>query len=233
MIPEEIIEAKSRDEFGAIISKKIIEILVNRIEESGECFFAVSGGSTPMPVYKNLINTRAENVVDWSKVHLFFIDERCVPRYDKKNNFKSCFDAWLTYFPEIKSHRIEGWNNPREAASNYENEIKSIIKKKNGIPQLDLIFMGMGEDGHVASIFPENEDHKSLDSLVEDIFVESKNMYRITMTMQILNNSKNRIIGILGDKKRMIFNDLLNSNYKNYPSAKLLSSNSNDTWILY
>ena len=91
----------------------------------------------------------------------------------------------------------------------------------------------MGEDGHVASIFPENEDHKSLDSLVEDIFVESKNMYRITMTMQILNNSKNRIIGILGDKKRMIFNDLLNSNYKNYPSAKLLSSNSNDTWILY
>ena len=138
-----------------------------------------------------------------------------------------------SYFPEIKSHRIEGWNNAREAASKYENEIKSIIKKKNGIPQLDLIFMGMGEDGHVASIFPENEDHNSLDCLVEDIYVESKSMYRVTMTLQILNNSKNRIIGILGDKKRMIFNNLLNSNYKNYPIAKLLSSNSKDTWILY
>ena len=129
MITGEIIEVKSGDSFGTIISHKIIEIITETIEEKGECFMAVSGGSTPLPVYEKLVSSKNQNTLDWSRVHLFFIDERCVPENDKENNFKSCFDSWLNNFPEIKHYRIEGWIEPKLAASIYENRVESIIKK--------------------------------------------------------------------------------------------------------
>lgn len=232
MISGDIIYTDSLNKFGVVISQRIIDVLSKTIQKHNKCFMAVSGGSTPLSVYKKLIDRKYSDALDWTKVHLFFIDERCVSKNDNDNNFKSCFDAWLHCFPEIKFHRIEGWIEAEEAALKYEKDIKSILDIRNGIPQFDLIFMGMGEDGHIASLFPEYVFENKTNRYVEDIYVKSEKMDRITMTIPILNNAKNRIIGIIGEKKRQIFKDLLNSDYKNYPIAKLLSSDTKDTWVI-
>lgn len=232
MITGDIIYTESLVEFGIIISQKMISIISQIIDKRSKCFMAVSGGSTPLPVYKIFRHRKHQNTIDWSKIHVFFLDERCVPISDKENNFKLCFDNWLKYYSEINYHRIEGWLSPEEAAAKYEREIKTVIDNKNGLPQFDLIFMGMGEDGHIASLFPEYDFAKKTNRFVENIHVKSKNMDRITMTLPILNNAKNRIFGVIGEKKKQILVDLLKADFKNYPVAELLSSSAKDTWVV-
>lgn len=232
MITSDIIHTKSINEFGVVISQKIVNIISKTIYKYNKCFMAVSGGSTPLPVYRTLIKKSLCNTLDWSKLHLFFIDERCVPIDDAKNNFNACHNAWLNHFPEIIHYRIKGWSDSKAAAMEYEKKIKSIFNLNNAVPRFDLIFMGIGEDGHIASLFPEYKFGNSRDQLVEKIYVKSKNMDRISMTIPLINNAKNRIIGIIGEKKRQIFWDLMKSNYKNYPVAQLLVSNSKDTWVI-
>lgn len=232
MIKGEIIYTNNSEEFGIEISNIIIKIIDDCITDKGQCFMAVSGGSTPIPVFKALTGKNNQNIIKWSGVHVFFIDERCVPNDHQDNNFNSCYELWLQHYPEIKYYRIKGWLDPIKAAQQYENETLSIFDKKNGLPQFDLIFMGVGEDGHIASLFPEYDFSKVSVFCMEYIHIKSKDMHRITMTLPILNNAKNRIIGIVGQKKKKIFNELMNSDYKNYPVAQLLSSNSNDIWVI-
>ena len=98
--------------------------------------------------------------------------------------------------------------------------------------QFDLIFMGIGDDGHVASLFPEYDFEKSKNGYVEGLFVDKVGMNRVTLTLPVLNNAKNRLFGIIGKKKKAIFNNLLNYRYKNYPVARLLSSTANDIWVV-
>ncbi|MBT7902079.1 MAG: hypothetical protein HN601_14175, partial [Candidatus Marinimicrobia bacterium] len=126
MITGDIVYTGSLNEFGILISKILINIISDTINNDGKCNMAVSGGRTPLPVYNIFTQKKFQDTLDWSKVHLFFIDERCVPADDKENNFKLCFNAWLKYYPEIKYHRIQGWLKSEEAATNYENEIKSV-----------------------------------------------------------------------------------------------------------
>jgi len=232
MIVAEIIYTESQKELGIIVAQKMVSIISKTIDEYGKCFFAVSGGRTPLPVYGILKNKNYQQILDWSKVHVFFTDERCVSKDDRENNFISCYDSWLQFFPSINSYQIEGWLNPGEAALKYENIIKSVLNKQNGFPQFDLIFMGIGDDGHVASLFPEYDFEKNINNYVEGYHVNKVNMNRVTMTLPLLNNAKNRLFGIIGKKKKTILNDLLNYKYKNYPIARLLSSEANDTWVV-
>jgi 6-phosphogluconolactonase len=232
MITSEVIHTKNMDEYGTIISHRIIDILSRAIKKQGKSFLAVSGGNTPLPIYKKLINSKYQNALDWSKVHLFFIDERCVSKNDKENNFKACYDSLLYQYPDIKYYRIKGWHNAKEAASKYQDKIRSVLITRNGLPQFDLIFMGMGEDGHIASIFPDSTYNNNLNSLVESVYVKSKNAQRITMTIPVLNNARHRIIGAIGEKKKRIISDLKQGNYNNYPIAKLLNSRSDDLWVI-
>ena len=232
MIKGKVIYTNNTNEFGVIIAGIIIDIILNSLAQNNKCCIAFSGGSTPQPVFIALANKSYHQALDWSKVHIYFIDERCVPADHKENNFLSCYNIWLQHYPEIKYHRIETWLGPKVSAEKYEKEIEFILNEKVEIAQFDLIFMGMGEDGHIASLFPEYNFNKSTSNYVENVYVQSKDMHRVTMTLPLLNNAKNRIIGVVGHKKRKIFMDLVNSDYKNYPVAKLLSSNASDTWVI-
>lgn len=232
MIKGEIIHTKDSREFSEQVVNILIRTICDCINEKGQCFLAISGGSTPIPVFEVLVQKYDQCTYDWSNVHIYFIDERCVPKDHPDNNYKSCYEIWLKYCSKIQSHRIEGWLDPMDAAQKYEEEITSLLDRKNGIPQFDLIFMGMGEDGHIASLFPEYDFEKATVLCVENVHVKSKDIHRVTMTLPVLNNAKKRIIGIVGDKKKKIFNDIMNGNYKDYPVAKLLTSTANDTWVI-
>lgn len=230
MIQGRTIYTSNFEEFSFEIYNIIIQTVDICIKDKQQCFIAVSGGTTPIPVFALLAQNNSP--INWSNVHIFFIDERCVPNDHPENNFRSCYELWMQHYPEINYHRIEGWLDPKDAAIKYEKEIISIVDEKNGLPQFDIIFMGIGEDGHIASLFPEYDYDKIINHCVEHVYIESKDMHRITMTVPILNNAKNRIIGIIGEKKKKIFKDLIKSDYKGYPVAQLLSSDSNDIWVI-
>ena len=232
MIGGEIIYTESVKEFGIMTAQKMVSIISKTIDEYGKCFLAVSGGRTPLPIYDILKSKNYQQILDWSKVHVFFTDERCVSKEDGENNYKSCYDSWLKFFPTINSYRIKGWLNPEEAALKYEDKIKSVLNKENGFPQFDLIFMGIGNDGHIASLFPDYDFNNKDQGLVKYVVVDSEIQDRISMTIPLLNNAKNRIFGIIGDSKKKIYSELLSSKNTNYPVSHLLSSDAKDLWVL-
>ena len=223
---------QNSQEFGDVIAKEIVRLNQNEIEEKASWYIAVSGGSTPVPVFKILGSDPYLNKIDWSRVHVFFIDERCVEPESKENNFQSCYYHWLKNIKEIRYHRINGWIDPDTAAQEYENDIAKTIPSKGAIPSFDLIFMGIGNDGHIASLFPEYDFDNKDQGLVRHVVVDSKIQDRITMTIPLLNNAKNRIFGIIGYSKKKIYSDLLSSKNTNYPVSHLLSSDATDLWVL-
>ena len=177
MIKGKVIYTNSTNEFGAIIAGKIIDIILNSLSQNNKCCIAFYGGSTPQPVFIELANKCYQQVLNWSRVHIYFIDERCVPKNHPDNNFISCYDIWLKHCQKIHYHRIEGWLDPMDAALKYEQEIISLLDKRNGLPQFDLIFMGIGEDGHIASLFPEYDFKMGNNYCVENVYIQSKLKY--------------------------------------------------------
>jgi 6-phosphogluconolactonase len=232
MIKSDVIYTGNLVKFGSVIAREIIRIAQNNIAEKGSFFMATSGGSTPIPVFAELRKEKYLKLLDWSKMYLFFIDERCVPIDHDDNNYKFCYDNWLKYNPDINCSRIESWLDPREAAKNYELKIESILDNNNGIPQFDLIFMGMGEDGHIASLFPEYNFGMNNNRLVDNLFVKALNKNRISMMLPIIKNAQCRIIGILGKKKKRIFKGLGTKEYAYYPVSQMLTANGKNTWVI-
>lgn len=232
MIKGEIIYTSNIAEFGKVIAKQIILLAIRCIDSNNQFVMAVPGGSTPIPVFNTFTQKKYQKVIDWSKVHIFWVDERCVPANHEDNNFKLCFDVWLNSCPKIQYHRIRGWLDPKSEAIKYENEIRKLLHNKNNIPSFDLIFLGVGEDGHVASLFPNSSLIGEKEKLVADTYVHFFNTTRITMTLPLLNNAKNRVIGIIGGKKKKIFAEIMNSQLNDYPLINLLSAGSKDMWVI-
>jgi len=127
--------------------------------DKGVAYFALSGGSTPKFVFQMLAKDYKEKI-DWYKIHLFWGDERCVPPQSDESNYGMTKKYLLDYIdiPKKNVHPVDGENNPKQEAIRYSNEIKKIVPLKNGYPKFDLVMLGIGEDGHTASIFPNQMD---------------------------------------------------------------------------
>ena len=212
-------------------SRMIIEILDEYIQKNGLVSFAVSGGSSVRQVFISLGQKEYLDCLDWSKVHVFFIDERCVTENSIENNYKMCFDLWLKNNPFINKHRIISWFNPLQHAREYGARLQELLSTVEGLPSLDLIYMGIGNDGHYASIFSDYEDNDQ--DLVRHIYVQKLGGWRITFSPAVINSAKNRIIAINGAKKIEIFNQIRIGEAHDLPVYRLLESNAKDRWILF
>ena len=123
------------------------------VEARGGFRAALSGGATPLPLFSLLGSGYRERIL-WNRTDIFWTDERCVPPDHKDSNFKAAFDSFLSRvtIPDENVHRIFGELRPEEAAERYEQELKRAFGAT--VPVFDLIVLGIGEDGHVASLFP-------------------------------------------------------------------------------
>ena len=148
--PDEVAKTFAEDFQGTV--EKIIF-------EKGNINISLSGGSTPKILF-DILADRYSNKIDWTKVHLFWGDERCVPPDDEESNYGMTKKRLLNFIiiPEENVHRAKGEVEPEKEAVRYSSEIKTRIKSKNqnGIPVFDLMILGMGDDGHTASIFPDS-----------------------------------------------------------------------------
>lgn len=192
---------------------------------------ALSGGSTPKLMFQVLAD-QFRDEVDWSRIHFFWSDERHVPPDDPESNYRMANEALLSHVPVAPEnvHRIRGENPDAAAiASEYEQTIIDVTKQT--LPSLDLIFLGLGTDGHTASIFPGSEVLHETKRLVAAQYVEKFKSYRITMTLPLLNNGSSIVFLVSGAEKAEIVKAVLQGEHK-YPAQAVSPTQGELIWMM-
>lgn len=209
-----------------------IRLSKDRIASRGKFAVAVSGGSSPKTFYALLASDRYRDNAEWSKIHFFWVDERCVPKEGEQSNFRLVFDNLISRIsiPDENIHRIKGEYEPEKAAQDYEDELKKFFGLQ--LPVFDLILLGMGEDGHTASLFPGSKSLDEKKRLVVPVYAEGMN--RITLTFPVLNNARHILFLVSGQSKTSVLNDILadNEKRKNYPAGFVNPMRGDLRWLI-
>ncbi len=196
---------------------------------------AISGGSTPRRLYALLGSDAYRREVDWQGVHFFWADERCVPKDDEASNFRMAFDALLSKIglPQKNIHRIKGEEAPEKAARDYEEEIRSFFGGSER-PGFDLIILGMGEDGHTASLFPGSKSLEEAVRLAIPVYLEESRKNRITLTLPVLNNADEILFLVAGPSKAVVLPEVLGGGEKKkgFPAGMIRPARGNMTWLI-
>jgi 6-phosphogluconolactonase len=182
------------------------------IADRGRFRVALAGGSTPRRAYELLAAPRSRTKVRWEAVDVFWGDERYVPPDDSASNYRMIWEALLQHVPlsAANIHRVPTEREPPEAAAAaYEDEIRKGFGDAAGIPRFDLILLGLGTNGHTASLFPNSSLLHKTASLVAADFVHEVDMWRITMTPPLLNQGRTVAFLVTGQEKAAVLRDIL------------------------
>jgi 6-phosphogluconolactonase len=221
------------------LAKEFAEEIISMIKESAEkeeyITIALSGGSTPEILF-SLIGEKFAGSVSWKCVHFFWGDERCVPPDDAESNFGMVKKKLLSNIeiPLVNIHRIKGEDNPEMEALRYSDEILSLTRIRNGIPQFDLVLLGLGEDGHTASIFPGHLDLFNSDKVCEVAVHPLTLQKRITLTGKVINNANNIVFLVTGKKKKEVVEKIFKKMQSslNYPASYIVPEYGSLSWLL-
>jgi 6-phosphogluconolactonase len=186
----------------------ILELCEKSIAKNGAFTIALSGGNTPKKLYELLAQAPYVKKINWKNTYVFWSDERCVPASDEENNSHMASIALLNNIPIPAENIFPVPVNfePSKAAARYEQMIKTFFKAKE--PRFDLILLGLGEDGHTASLFPANDILDEKKALVKQVYLKEKNMYRVSFTVPFINNAKQVLFLVTGKEKSAIVKKL-------------------------
>lgn len=201
--------------------KAVANEIMNLTTQSNQSAFhvALPGGNTPRELF-TILAKEFSGSIPWKRVHFWWGDERCVPPEDQQSNYKMARDVLFT-LPEIQDeqiHRIRGEEDPSSEADRYSSEIEKWLNRRGNDPVFDLVILGLGEDGHTASIFPDQielfEDPRSCAPTVHPITGQP----RITLTGRVLNNASRIFFLVTGESKAQRVSEIMNDD----EAAKLL-----------
>ncbi|MBM1107586.1 6-phosphogluconolactonase [Aurantibacter crassamenti] len=200
-----------------------------------EVHIALSGGSTPKVVFDELAANYQETI-DWSKVHLYWGDERCVWPDDDESNYKMTNEHLLSKIkiPELNIHRIKGENGPKYEAAHYSEFLNVVLPKTNALPTFDLVILGIGDDGHTASIFPNQIKLWHSKKYCEVAKHPVSGQKRITITGQIINNAKIVAFLVTGAGKADRISEIIKGEEiaKKYPVSLVKPTDGKVVWYL-
>lgn len=224
-------------EMGAECAREFERIVNEAIAARGACSVALSGGSTPKLLYDRLISTEYINKVDWNKVHFFVSDERCVVLESHDSNFGNAQRQFLDHIqvPAENQHPPEGLDGaPAEAAEKYEEAIKQFFGLKDDeFPRFDLLLLGMGPDGHCASLFPNTPALKENKRIVVSNKVSGADVQnRITFTFPAINHARNIVFFVQGAEKSHVLGEVLSGDAESYPVQHVIPEDGHLEWIL-
>jgi 6-phosphogluconolactonase len=221
--------AGTREETITFATKHLLETGIESIKKQQKFTIALSGGSTPKALFQEL--KKHKNALDWSLCHIFWSDERAVSPDNPDSNYKMAMDNGIGDLPIPKEqiYRMQAEDkNIESAAEEYEKLIRDVVPKE----QFDLIMLGMGEDGHTASLFPGTKALAVKDRFVVPNYVEEKGSYRMTFTFPLIQKAKNKILYVLGKDKQETVEKVLYDTKKLYPAGLIGTKESPALWIL-
>lgn len=199
------------------------------------CFtVALAGGNTPRHLYASLSTPEFSSQIDWENVHLFWGDERCVPPSHPESNFRMVREFLQVPVPEQNIHRIQGELPPEEAAMRYEQELRAFFGE---IPRFDLILLGLGEDGHTASLFPTSPALHEQTRWVVDVshaVPPPPLVPRVTLTLPVINHAREVLFLVSGSTKAERVAQILHgaTTPEELPASAVQPLNGNLTWLL-
>ncbi len=187
-------------------AEQFVEAAAGAAKTRGVARIAISGGSTPKAAFQLLADPAEpfRAAMPWEKLQLFWVDERAVPPTDADSNFRMTREALLDHVPLAPEqiHRMEGELDPEVAASRYESELRNSFRLEGAeSPTFDLVALGMGDDGHTASLFPHTAAIHELGRLVTANHVPQKDTWRITLTWPVINHARQVFFLIGGEDK--------------------------------
>jgi 6-phosphogluconolactonase len=221
----------SSEELAAAAARKFATRAEEAIEEGGRFAVVLAGGSTPEDTYGILARDYLDRI-DWSKVYVFFGDERSVPPHHEDSNLKMASEVLLDHVPVANVHRIRGELPPEEAAEAYEEELRTFFQTED-VPRFDLILLGLGADGHTASLFPWTAALEVHDRWVVANPVPRLGTTRITLTLPVINAARAVIFLVAGEDKAEALREILegDADPHAYP-AKLIQPPGEPEWML-
>jgi 6-phosphogluconolactonase len=211
----------SQDELAHDLARELADMINSAAEIKKILNIVLSGGSTPGLLFSTIADHFSDSI-SWDNVHFFWGDERCVPPEDPESNFGMAKRALLDRIkiPSSNIHRIIGENNPEKEAVRYSKEIASFIRNKDGLPVFDLIILGLGEDGHTASIFPGNQELITSEKICRVAIHPSTLQKRVTMTGRVINNADIIIFLVTGSHKAEMVSAIIDHpGITDYPAA--------------
>jgi len=221
------------------LAEKFAEELIRMIIKSSlnkKVFkVALSGGSTPALLF-SLLGDNFSKSVKWNNVHFFWGDERCVPPDSAESNYgmtkRMLFDKIDIHSSNI--HRIRGEDDPEKEAIRYSREISDYTSRREGLPCFDLVILGLGEDGHTASIFPGHTESFSSDRICEVAVHPLNQMKRVTITGRIINNADSVVFLVTGLNKSSVVEDILKKGDPDHstPAAFIVPVNGTLSWFI-
>lgn len=226
----------SDTELPAVAAEFFVSIAQNAVSAKGEAHIAVSGGSTPRELFRLLATPVWRHRIPWARLHLWWVDERCVPPDDPNSNYGVAFHLLLQHLSISNVHRIHGETpDPAQAAQVYEAE----ITQRFGLglfdwPRFDLVMLGMGSDGHTASLFPGTpalEETKALVTVGEAPVLPHR---RITLTLSVLNHAAFALFLVAGAGKGPALSQIFSSSPQRplLPAARVHPDAGRLLWLL-
>jgi 6-phosphogluconolactonase len=225
---------ENADELALAAAHFIIDQASAAIKATGRFSIALSGGSTPERLFALLSQPAYRDRIKWDNVFVFWGDERAVPLDDERNN--ACIAKKLLLdkinIPPANIYRIHSDLTPDKAARLYEDSIEHFFKGSK--PAFDLILLGMGDNGHTASLFPHTEVLKNTNDLVASVYVGEVKMYRITMTASLINAAHNVLFLVAGSGKAEMLHTILDGekDYDSYPAQMINPHEGGSYWYI-
>jgi len=198
---------------AAVAAEMFASVAAAAVTARGVARVAISGGGTPKAMFRLLADQGQPYFarVPWGRLELFWVDERCVPPTDAESNYKMTNEAMLSHvpLPAAQIHRMEGELDPEVAASRYEAEIRTAFRLEGAeTPVFDLVLLGMGDDGHTASLFPHTDALNEMGRLVVANHVPQKDAWRITLTWPVIDRGREVAFLIEGEAKAQVVADV-------------------------
>lgn len=226
--------SENKDSLSHELAAWIADDIQKVLSERDRYTFVLSGGSTPKELYKLLAAPPYHDQIKWEKVHFFFGDERYVPFDDERNNGKMAYETLLKHIavPKEQIHYMNTTIPPEQSAQEYEKTLHQYFQEDSHT--FDLVLLGIGDDGHTLSLFPQTKVIHEEHNWVYAYFVDKLDMNRITLTPPVVNQASSVIFLAAGEKKSATLKEVIEGKYNPdiYPSQVIKPTDGNLIWFI-
>ena len=218
-------------------ARRFVAIVNDAIARTNRCTVALAGGSTPERLYRLLASDMYRDTIQWASLYLFFGDERCVPPDDHESNYRMARESLLDHVPVLPEQvfRMEGERDPQSAAVTYDATLGDAFGLTPGrVPHFDLILLGMGPDGHTASLFPHTDALQVVERLATANYVPKFDSWRLTLTYPVLDAATHVLFLVGGAEKADAVQQVLEGAFDpaEYPAQGVRTPEGTVTFLL-